>query len=131
MFNIATLTFSPCIDKSTTVGKLLPDKKLYCSDPVFEPGGGGINVARAIKKLGGEALAIYPAGGRSGTTFTSLLNKEHVASIIIETRMDTRENIIVYDEASRQQYRFGMPANELLKEEWFSMLQAVEGLGNI
>jgi len=66
MSKIVTITFNPCIDKSATVPQLIPGKKLSCSEPDFEPGGGGINVARAIKKLGGEALAIYPSGGYSG-----------------------------------------------------------------
>ena len=44
---IATITFSPCIDKSTSVSSLIPEKKLKCATPKLEPGGGGINVARA------------------------------------------------------------------------------------
>ena len=49
MSNILTITFNPCIDKSTSVAALAPEKKLKCSTPAFEPGGGGINVARATK----------------------------------------------------------------------------------
>jgi 6-phosphofructokinase 2 len=46
------------MDKSTTVPELIPEKKLRCREPKLEPGGGGINVARAIKKLGGKAVAV-------------------------------------------------------------------------
>jgi len=76
MANIITITFNPAIDKSTTVPALMPEKKLKCSDPVYEPGGGGINVARAIKKLGGEATAIYLAGGYTGKMFTHYSHKK-------------------------------------------------------
>ena len=62
MPEIVTITFNPCIDKSSSVNALLPDKKLRCTSFINEAGGGGINVARAIKKLGGNALAIYLAG---------------------------------------------------------------------
>jgi len=31
--------------------------------PTYEPEGGGVNVARAIKKLGGESKLLYPSGG--------------------------------------------------------------------
>jgi fructose-1-phosphate kinase PfkB-like protein len=48
---IITVTFSPCIDKSTSVSALIPEKKLKCTAPKLESGGGGINVARAIKNL--------------------------------------------------------------------------------
>jgi 6-phosphofructokinase 2 len=126
MSSIITITFSPCIDKSTTVPELIPDKKLKCSHPKLEPGGGGINVARAIKKLDGEATAIFPSGGYTGKYFNHLLEKENVPSVIIETVNETRENIIVLDESGNKQYRFGMPGTELNENEWKLCLKAVE-----
>ncbi len=62
MKRIVTLTMNPAIDKSSSVGNVAADRKLYCTVPRFEPGGGGINVCRAIKKLDGESLALYPEG---------------------------------------------------------------------
>jgi len=126
MPKIVTLTFSPCIDKTTSVPELIPEKKLKCSSPTLEPGGGGINVARAIKKLGGEAIAVYPAGGCTGKHFNALLEKENVPAIIIETKNETRENIIVVDESKNQQYRFGMPGTELSENEWQQCLHTIE-----
>lgn len=63
---IITLTFNPAIDKSASVPLLVPEKKLNCSTPTYEPGGGGINVSRAIKRLEGSSTAIYLAGGYTG-----------------------------------------------------------------
>ncbi|UKJ06733.1 1-phosphofructokinase family hexose kinase [Solitalea lacus] len=131
MTRIATITFSPCIDKSAAVSALLPEKKLLCSELKYEPGGGGINVARAINKLGGEAAAIYPAGGYTGEFFTQLLEDEHVPSIVIDTVSHTRENIIILDKATNQQYRFGMPAGELSENEWVACLQEIEQLMDV
>ena len=101
---------------------------MYC--PKLEPGGGGINVARAIKKLGGEAIAIFPSGGYTGKFFNHLLEKENVPSVIIETTNETRENIIVLDESTNNQYRFGMPGTELSENEWKQCLKAVEEINN-
>ena len=126
MSKIVTLTFSPCIDKTTSVPELIPEKKLKCSSPILEPGGGGINVARAIKKLGGEVVAVYPAGGYTGKHFNALMENENVPAIIIETKNETRENIIVVDESKNQQYRFGMPGTELTKDEWQRCLNVIE-----
>ncbi len=126
MTKIVTITFSPCIDKSTSVAQLLPEKKLRCLAPKLEPGGGGINVARAIKKIGGESVAVYPAGGYTGKYFNALLAQEKIPAIIIETNNETRENIIVVDESTNQQYRFGMPGAKLSKSEWEACLQAIE-----
>jgi 6-phosphofructokinase 2 len=131
MSSIITVTFSPCIDKSTAVAALVPEKKLICAAPKLEPGGGGINIARAIKKLGGEATAIFPSGGYTGKYFNHLLEKENIASVIIETGSETRENIIVVDEANNNQYRFGMPGTELTETEWKKCLHAVEAMKDV
>ena len=131
MSTIVTVTFSPCIDKTTSVKKLLPDKKLHCAAPKLEPGGGGINVARAIKKLGGNATAIFPSGGYTGKYFNHLLEVESIHAVIIEVQNETRENIIVLDEAENAQYRFGMPGTNLNDAEWMQCLKAVEEIQDI
>ncbi len=131
MPSIITITFSPCIDKSTAVPALVPEKKLVCTTPKLEPGGGGINIARAIKKLGGAATAIFPSGGYTGKYFNHLLEKEDINAVIIETGNETRENIIVVDEATNNQYRFGMPGTELTETEWKKCLLAVEEMKDV
>lgn len=131
MSTIVTVTFSPCIVKTTSVKKLLPDKKLQYAAPKLEPGGGGINVARAIKKLGGDATAIFPSGGYTGKYFNHLLEVENIHVVIIEVQSETRENIIVLDEAENAQYRFGMPGTNLSDAEWMQCLKAVEEIKDI
>ena len=126
MTDIVTITFNPCIDKSTSVSALKPEKKLRCSAPVFEPGGGGINVARAIKKIGGEAIAIYPSGGYSGKFLNLLLEKENLSVLTVETKHHTRENMIVLDSTTNQQYRFDMPGSDLFKKEWEECLYKLQ-----
>src|SRR5688572_3682142 len=128
MSKIITITFNPAIDKSTTVPALIPEKKLKCNTPVYEPGGGGINVARAIKKLGGTATAIYMAGGYTGNAFTQLLNKEGIDSIVAEIKDNTRENLIVVDSSTNQQYRFGMPGPSILESELEQCLAHIENV---
>ncbi len=126
MEKIVTLTLNPAIDKSTTVKAIAPDKKLRCSTPRFEPGGGGVNVSRAIKKLGGNSTAIYLAGGYSGKFYEDLLKREGVQSCVITTRGHTRENLIVVDESSNLQYRFGMPGPEVNEDEWQAVIKILE-----
>jgi 6-phosphofructokinase 2 len=131
MKRVATITFSPCIDKSASVAAMIPEKKLKCALPKLEPGGGGINVARAIHKLGGNAIALFPAGGYTGEYFIDLLRKENVPSLIVKTKEETRENIIILDEATNQQYRFGMPGSSLAENEWKEILHLLEDMQNI
>ncbi|WP_336515520.1 hexose kinase [Pollutibacter soli] len=126
MANIITITFSPVIDKSTSIPSLIPEKKLKCSQPKLEPGGGGINVSRAIKKLGGHSHAIFPVGGYSGEYFLSLVKEEGLECLTVKTKAPTRENMIVYDEATGLQYRFGMPGSPLEDAEWREMIALLE-----
>ncbi|MFZ1677534.1 MAG: 1-phosphofructokinase family hexose kinase [Saprospiraceae bacterium] len=126
MPQIITVTFSPCIDKSTTIPIVLPDKKLRCTSLTLEPGGGGINVARAIHRLGGEATAIFPSGGFTGKFFNHLLEKEKVPFISVEMDHETRESITILELSTNKQYRFGLPDNGLSEKEWGQCLNAVE-----
>jgi len=128
---IVTITLNPCIDKSTTVPALIPEKKLRCAVPRFEPGGGGINVARAIKKLKGNATAIYFAGGYSGKFLQTLLHAEQIESVAIETASHTRENLIVVDESTNSQYRFGMPGSSITRAECEACLRQLEEMKDV
>jgi 6-phosphofructokinase 2 len=131
MSNILTVTFSPCIDKSTSVNTLIPERKLHCALPKLEPGGGGINVARAIKKLGGEATAIYPSGGYTGKFLNSLVENERLTALIIDSKNETRENFTVFEESTKKQYRLGMPSTELFQNEWEEILLKIESESNV
>jgi 6-phosphofructokinase 2 len=131
MEKIITLTLNPAIDKSTTVKSLAPDKKLRCSQPKFEPGGGGVNVSRALKRLDVQSTAVYLAGGYSGQFYRQLLDEEGILSEVVSTAGNTRENMIVVDESSNLQYRFGMPGPEVKEAEWQQCLTFMENLKDV
>ncbi|HVS92754.1 MAG TPA: 1-phosphofructokinase family hexose kinase [Mucilaginibacter sp.] len=128
MAAIVTITFNPALDKSVSVAQLVSERKLKCSVPVYEPGGGGINVARAIKKLGGEAVAMYMGGGSAGAMIAELLSEDGVASIAIARKASTRENLIVTDLGTSKQYLFDMPGSPVLENEWRECLASLEKL---
>lgn len=131
MSAIVTITLNPAIDKSTTVPVLVPERKLQCSVPVFEPGGGGVNVARAITRLGGNAKAIYLGGGYSGKFFDSLLNSEGVPALRVPIAGHTRENLIVTDNNNHAQYRLDMPGPVVDTYEWQHLLEVIRGIDDI
>ena len=126
MNKIITLTLNPAIDKSTIVESLVPEKKLKCSQPKFEPGGGGINISRAIQRMGGESTAVYMSGGYSGMYFNQLLEAEKINIKPISCKEQTRENLIVFEQSSGKQYRFGMPGPTIAKEEWEQVLDIIK-----
>jgi 6-phosphofructokinase (EC 2.7.1.11) len=122
---IYTLTLSPSLDSATLTPQIYPEGKLRCSAPVFEPGGGGINVARAITHLGGKATAIFPAGGATGEHLVSLLDDERVAVSTVEAQDWTRQNLHVHVESSGEQYRFVMPGARLSDDEFRQLEEKV------
>jgi len=131
MSHIVTITFSPCIDKSTSVASISPDIKMNCMAPKVEPGGGGINVARAIQKLGGAAVAMYISGGCTGKKFDQLMIDENISVMVIPGLEETRENMIIVDESNHKQYRFGMPQTSLTRDEWSQFLTKLNEINDL
>ncbi len=113
---ILTVTLNPCIDKSSMVEKFKPESKLRCTELVNEPGGGGINVTKALKKLDAPSVALFPAGGHNGNMLCSLLKEEGILFHAVDTKVETRENWIVLETSSNNQYRFTFPGREVLEE---------------
>lgn len=128
MTQIITVTPNPAIDVSTSVGKIAPFTKLRCASPKRDPGGGGINVARVVKRLGGEVAAIYPAGGAAGGLLRRLMDREGVQSLVIPAVEETREDFTVFEETTNQQYRFVMPGAPLSEPEWQECLRQVTSI---
>jgi len=126
MHKIITITLNPALDKSTHVKQVQSEKKLRCTTPTFEPGGGGINVSRAIHKLGGRSCAWFLAGGSSGEKLCGLLKEEGIDFHAIQTKNWTRENLMVKEDSTGNQYRFGMPGPETLEEEWHAFIDKLE-----
>lgn len=122
MSKIVTLTVNPTIDKSSSVDTVASEIKLRCESPRFDPGGGGINVSRAVKKLGGESTAIFTSGGGSGQMLNQLLEAEHITTKQILISGLTRENLTVYEKTTGLQFRFGMPGPEIT--EWQACIDA-------
>lgn len=125
MTQILTITPSPAIDLSTSTERIVPFSKLRCEQAKREPGGGGINVARVVRRLGGEVLAVYPAGGASGGLLSRLLADEGVPTIEIAAAEETRQDITVFERTTGMQFRFVLPGAALDETEWHQCLDAI------
>ena len=109
MAKIVTLTPNPAIDLSTSIDQIIPMRKLRCTAPKRDPGGGGVNVARVVKRFGGDVEAILPVGGFTGQLLRRLIDDEKIPSRIIEVDAETREDFSVSELSTAQQYRFVLP----------------------
>ena len=128
MASCITLTLNPAVDRNSRVDRVEPEKKLRCEKPTYEPGGGGINVSRALRKLGAASRAVYLAGGPPGDLLAQLLEKEEIDHARFEIGDWTRENLIVFETSSTRQFRFGMPGAEVTGEEWDRLLTRIREL---
>ncbi|MFN4145695.1 MAG: 1-phosphofructokinase family hexose kinase, partial [Runella sp.] len=122
---IITLTANPAVDKSTTVERFVPEQKLRCAAPRFDAGGGGINVSKALKRLGANSTALFVAGGPSGQLLQDLLHQENIDTHVVPTQAWTRENFIVTETSSNSQFRFGMPGAVLTADEKEAIFEAL------
>ncbi len=125
---IWTVTVNPAIDYSSIVDELLPTRKLRSREERFDPGGGGINVARVIRELGGEACAFHMAGGVTGPVFEGLLQRTGVPGACMPIRGDTRIAHVVREARSGLEYRFTPAGPEVTEEEWRAALARIATL---
>lgn len=123
MPDIVTLTINPAIDIFVNVGRVEPTRKLRCSAPKRDPGGGGINVARVAHRLGARVTAIFPTGGAIGKLLHRLVAREGINNIVTPSHVETRENFTAYEESTGEQYRFVLPGSALHRAEWEAVLE--------
>jgi 6-phosphofructokinase 2 len=126
--DIVTLTINPAVDISVNVARVEPTRKMRCSAPKRDPGGGGINVARVAHRLGSTVVAIYPTGGAIGKLLHRLVEREGIESLVTPSHVETRENFTAYEEDSGEQYRFVLPGSVLHRAEWEAVLEKLATL---
>ena len=112
-FDIVTLTVNPALDKSTRFKGLVPEQKIRCESPRYDAGGGGINVSKAISRLGGESLCIFTSGGPTGEMLEKLVEKQNIEYKTIVTQNWTRESFVAVDDNTNSQYRFGFTGDSI------------------
>ena len=124
-FDIITLTVNPALDKSAHFSGLVPEQKIRCEAPLYDAGGGGINVSKAIARLEGTSLAILASGGPSGEVLKEILIKESIAFQVIETKNWTRESFVAVDDNTNSQYRFNFPGTAVSEIEKNEIIKVV------
>lgn len=112
---VLTLTLNPSIDSACEAEKVVPTHKVRTSNERYDPGGGGINVARVIDELGGRATALYLCGGTTGSVLTRLLQQRGVDSRCVEIAGDTRIAHMVYERSTGREFRF-VPEGPSIRE---------------
>lgn len=123
---IVTLTVNPALDVSAATPRVISEHKLRCGPSRLDPGGGGVNVARVIHRLGGQVIAIYAVGGPTGGMYRQLLEAESLPTLSVPIGGTTRESFTVDETSSGEQFRFVLQGPELTEPEWQACLRALE-----
>lgn len=123
---IVTLTLNPAIDGAAEAEVVRPIRKIRTSNERYFPGGGGINVARVIHELGGDAFAIYLSGGVPGPLFDALFAETGIPSRRIAIADHTRISQVIFERSSGLEYRFVPAGPQIEEREWRACLAAVE-----
>jgi len=123
---ILTLTPNPALDLSASTAEVRPDVKLRCGPAVVEPGGGGVNVSRAIRQLGGESVTLVSLGGATGAALEAGLLARKLDVRRVEAPGDTRQSLAVTSEATGEQFRFSLGAAPWDETDARAFLEAVE-----
>lgn len=122
---ISTLTMNPCLDISGEIPRLIADQKLRCDAVRREPGGGGINVSRAVVRLGGESLAVFPAGQGGGNLVKKMLREEGVTCETVSHQGYFRQSFAVRTTDDGRIYRFALPGPEIEQTIWQTCLDKI------
>jgi 6-phosphofructokinase 2 len=117
MADILTVTLNPALDVSSRTERVRPTSKLRCNQVQRHPGGGGVNVARVLHRLGSDCAALCLLGGPAGQLLATLLEEEGVHCLPVAIAGHTRESFTVFDVSGKQEYRFVLPGPEIHKEE--------------
>jgi 6-phosphofructokinase 2 len=103
------------VDLASEAEAVRPVRKTRTFNERFDPGGGGVNVSRVVRELGGETLAVIAAGGLAGRFLEELLGEGGVPWRSVPIAGRTRISHVVQDRASGLEYRF-VPEGPVLED---------------
>jgi 1-phosphofructokinase/tagatose 6-phosphate kinase len=106
---IITVTLNAAIDKTLEVPNFRLGRRHRSVEQRTMAGGKGVNVARAIKRLGQPVIATGFAGGSSGTRIVEQLTDESILNDFVRIREESRTNTAVLDPTNGEQTEINEP----------------------
>jgi len=103
---VSDLDQSDRVGIAAAVDRVEPFRKLRSTVQRRDPGGGGINVARVLKRFGADVTVIYVAGGAAGQYLQRLVACEDLRSVVIAIEEETRQDLSFFERQGGQHYRF-------------------------
>lgn len=114
---ILTVTLNPAVDVCLEVERLAGEGKNRARVRSVQAGGGGINVARCIRRLGGAVTAMYVSGGDTGRRLDHLLETEALDRLRVPVEGETREALVVAETRTERSYHIVPPGARMTDHE--------------
>jgi 1-phosphofructokinase family hexose kinase len=114
---IITVTLNAAVDKTLEVPNLRLGRRHRSVEQMTNPGGKGVNIARAIKRLGQPVIATGLAGGQSGTRIVEQLTEESILNDFVRIRDESRTNVAVLDPTTGEHTEVNEPGPQVTPEE--------------
>jgi 6-phosphofructokinase 2 len=126
--DIVTITLNPAIDKNYTVDRLNPEHKLRCPNPLVDPGGGGINVSKALQELGAESEAVFFSGGMNGDFLEKMLADHKLNAFPIRIQGETRESVVIHESSTDKEFRIVVEGPEIGLDDLDKIIKHLESV---
>lgn len=126
MPSIVTLTLNPTIDVAYEVERIVPTHKIRTTREYYNPGGGGINVARVFVRLGGNARCVYLSGGATGAALDGLIDLHQLVRTRVPIAGHTRIAVDALEHATAREYRFTPAGPTVSEAEWTACLAVLD-----
>jgi len=94
---IVTVTMNAAIDRTLTVPNFQRGQRHRASQGLTLAGGKGINIARALKRLGAPVVATGLAGGKTGTRIVEELTAEAILNDFVRIEDESRTSTAIVD----------------------------------
>ena len=125
---ILTVTLNAAVDRTYRCDGFRLDVVNRPQESWIVAGGKGINVARVVTRLGGEAVATGFLGGHNGDIIADSLREEGIRNEFVRTAGESRTCIAAVDHLRRSQTEINEIGPTISVEELSALKQRLSGL---
>lgn len=127
---IITVTLNPALDRTIVAPNFAVDRVCRAASSRLDPGGKGVNVSRAVNRLGGRTAALGVAGGAAGEYIRDQLDLLGIRNDFVFVREETRTNLKIVDPERHTNTDLNLPGApvgvEALQELWQKLCDLAE-----
>jgi 1-phosphofructokinase family hexose kinase len=114
---ILTVTLNPCLDKSLFVDRNAPAETIRAAAVRDLAGGKGVNVSRALVRLGEEVCTLMPLGGHAGAWVAELAREEGLRPQVVSIAGGTRCALTLQETGNGETWHYLEPGPPFTEAE--------------